>query len=195
MQRKLCRLAHGTDEQTDADHGDQHPVGAGEAQAAQLSRLGENFAVIQRTCVSRDQANAEDETKVTDAVDQEGLHVGKNSCRLVEPEADEQVRHQAHSLPTEKQLQQVIAHDQHEHGEREQRDVREEAVVAVILFHIANGVDVHHQRHKGHHDHHHGRQAVHQEADFHLQAANHHPGVDSLVEARTMHRHAVQGQR
>jgi hypothetical protein len=165
-------------------------LGAGEAQLGQLFGLGEGLAVVQRAGIGSDQADAEDEAEVAHAVDQEGLHVGEDGGRPVEPEADQQIRHQAHGFPAEEQLQHVVAHDEHQHGEGEQRDVREEAVVALVFVHVADGVDVHHQRHEGHDAHHHRGEAVDQEADLHLQAADHHPGVEGFVEARTVHGHA-----
>jgi hypothetical protein len=48
--------------------------------------------------------------------------------------------------------------------------------------HVADGVDVHHQRDEGHHQHHQHGQLVDQEADFELEAAGFHPGVDGAVE-------------
>jgi hypothetical protein len=166
-----------------------------------------NVSIVERACVGRDQANAQDKAEVTHTVDQKGLHVGEDGGGLVEPETDQQVRHQAHGFPAEEQLQHVVAHDEHQHGEGKQRDVGEETVVAFVFFHVADGVDVHHQRHEGHHAHHHGRQAVDQEAHFHLEATDHHPGVERLVEPGTVdhvlerhgrqdegHQHAQNGQ-
>jgi hypothetical protein len=76
------------------------------------------------------QADAQHEAEVADPVDQEGLHVGVDGRRARVPEADQQVRHQAHRFPAEEQLQEVVGHHQHHHAEREQRDVGEEALVA-----------------------------------------------------------------
>src|SRR5688572_31089262 len=39
----------------------------------------------------------------------------------------------ADGLPPEEQLQEVVAHDQHEHREREQRDVAEKACVPGVV--------------------------------------------------------------
>ena len=192
MQRELGRFAHRTDEQADADHRDEHPAGARERQRAQIAGLGEDLAIVQGAGVGRDQANAQNEAEVTHAVDQKRLHVGEDGSRLVEPEANQQVGHQAHGLPAEEQLQQVVAHDQHEHGEREQRDVGKEAVVALVLFHVADGVDVNHQGHESHDHHHHRGEAVDQEAHFHLQATHHHPGVQGFIEAGTVERNALE---
>ena len=168
------------------------PGGVRESDLRQLGRLGEGFGVVQRAGVGDDEADAQDEAEVADPVHQEGLHVGEDRGRLLEPEADQQVAHQAHRFPAEEQLQEVVAHHQHQHAEGEQRDVGEEALVARVLFHVADGVDVHHQRHEGDDAHHHRGQAVDQEADFHLQAADDDPFVDGGVEARAVHGHRLQ---
>src|SRR5947208_1162169 len=62
------------------------------------------------------------------------------------PEADQQVRHEPHRLPSEKKLEEVVAHHEHQHREREERYVGEEARVAGIVGHVADRVDVDHQR-------------------------------------------------
>jgi hypothetical protein len=192
MQWKLRRLAHGADEQTDADHCDQHPVAARHGQLGDFSRLGKSLGVIQRAGISCDQPDAQNEAKVAHPIDQKGFHVGEDGSRLVEPESDQQVRNQTHRFPAKEQLEQVVAHHQHEHGEREQGDVGKEAVVAFVFFHVADGVDVNHQRHKGDDAHHHGREAVYQEAHLHLEAAHGHPGVERLVEARPINGHTLE---
>ena len=54
-------------------------------------------------------ADAEQEAEVADPVDQERLQVGVDRRRPRVPEADQQVGHQAHRLPAEEQLQEVVA--------------------------------------------------------------------------------------
>ena len=194
MQRKLRAFAHRADEQADARHRDQHPVGAakriGKRQLGQLVGFAEGFGVTQGAAISHDQADAENEAEITHPVDQKRLHVGEDRCRPGVPEADQQVAHQADRLPAKKQLQKVIAHHQHQHAEGEQRDIREKALVAGVVHHIADGVDVHHQRDKGDHHHHHRTQAIDQKADFHLQPAawririaKTHPFINRGIEA------------
>jgi hypothetical protein len=164
-----------------------------------IGRLGEGLGVVQRAGESHDQSDAKDEAEVADPVDDEGLHVGEDRRWLGVVVADQQVRHQAHRFPAEEQLQEVVAHHQHQHAEGEQRDVAEEALVAarrgVVVGHVADGVDVHHQRDEADDAHHHRRQAVDEEADLHLQAANDHPLVHGGVEARAVLDHIVQHQR
>ena len=156
--------------------------------------MGKCFCVIQGARVGRNQANAQDKAKVTHSIHQEGFHVGKNGGGFVVPKTDEQVRHQAHSFPAKKQLQHVVAHHKHQHGESEQRDVGKEPVVAFVFIHVANGVDVNHERHKGDDAHHHGGQAIDHETHLHFEVAHSHPGVKSFVEARAIDGHTLQSR-
>nr|GEU28382.1 hypothetical protein [Tanacetum cinerariifolium] len=181
VQRELGRFTHGADEQADACHGQQCPVGAWQREQRQRFALGKHFLVVHGAGVGQQQADAEDEAEVAHAVDQERLHVGDDRGRTLVPETDQEVRDQAHRFPAEEQLQEVVGHDQHQHREREQRDVREEAVIAFVFRHVADGVDVHHQRHERHHAHHHRRQRVDLEADFEVDAGHRHPVVDGAV--------------
>ena len=54
-------------------------------------------------------------------------------------------------------------------------------------MHIADGVDVYHQRHEGHHHHHHCRKRIDQKSDVELHAVADHPGVEITVEAVAVH--------
>src|SRR5690606_5450889 len=181
VQRELCRFTHRADEQADAGNGQQCPVSTWQRQLVQFCLLGEDFCVVHGASVCQQQTDTENEAEVTDTVDQEGLHVGEDCGRLFVPETDQQIGHQAHCFPAEEQLQEVVAHDEHQHCKREQRDVREETVIAFVFFHVADGVDVHHQRHEGHDAHHHRGQAVDQETDFHFHTGHCQPGIDATV--------------
>ena len=196
MQGELRTLAHRSNEQADAGYAQHHPVAApqrrGEGNLRQGVLLGEDFSVVQRIAISDQQTDAENEAEVTNPVDEEGLHIGKDRRWLGIPEADQQVRNQSNRLPAEKQLQHVVAHHQHQHAEGEQRDIAEEALVAGVFLHIADGVDMHHQRDEADHTHHHRGQSVDQKSDFHLQAADHHPFINGLVEASAFKRHRPQ---
>ena len=177
--------SHRADEQQDAGDRHQRPVHAGQdldAGGGHLGRALEHLLVVEGAEEREHQADAEQEPEVADPVHQEGFQVRIGGCRALVPEADEQVGHQPDRFPAEEQLQEVVAHHQHEHREGEQRDVREEPLVARVVAHVADGVDVHHQRHRGHHQHHGGRQAVDQEAHLEAQVAGGEPGVDRTVE-------------
>ena len=144
--------------------------------------MGEYLGIVHRAEVSEDQTDTEQESEVTDPVDQEGLEVGIDGGRSGVPETDQQVGHQTDRFPAEKQLQEIVAHHQHEHGKCEQRDVTEKALVAGILGHVSDGVDMHHQGHKGDHQHHRDGEPVDQEADVEFNPVDHAPCVERAVE-------------
>ena len=154
--------------------------------------MGKDFGVVQAAGECGNQSDTQNEAEVTDAVDQKGLHIGEDRSGLVEPKTNQQIRHQTYRLPPEEQLQEIVAHHQHQHGKREQGDVGEEAVVALILMHVTDGVDVHHERDKGDYAHHHGGQAIHQKTNLHLERANSHPLVNRLVKTCALGDRAVQ---
>ena len=60
----------------------------------------------------------------------------------MEVEPDQQVRAQAHAFPSDKHQRVVVPQDQRQHGEHEQVQVSEEAVVPALVRHVAGGVDV-----------------------------------------------------
>ena len=160
--------------------------GQRESLRGDLRRGLEGVGVVQRSAaelrgVIHDAGDAQHEAKVADAVDQESLEVGEDRRRPLVPEADEQVGDDTHRFPAEEQLHEVVRHHQHEHREGEQRDVAEEAVVTIIFGHVADGVDVHAQRHEGHHAHHQCGELIDQEADLHADAVTDQPLVDGGV--------------
>ena len=61
-------------------------------------------------------------------------------------------------------------------------------VADFFVLHVADGVDVHHQRYGRDHDHHHGSETVHQKANRKVCAVHGEPGIDIFVKlgARTV---------
>ena len=110
------------------------------------------------------QQHAEHEAGVADAIDDECLLARVARRLLVEVEADQQVAAQAHAFPADEQQRVVVRQHQHQHEEHEQIQVAEEAVVAVVVGHVAGGVDVDQEADAGDHQDHHGAERVEQEA-------------------------------
>jgi len=113
MQRELSAFTHGSNEEANANNGDQHPRCTRETEFCQLPCFAKDFGVVQRTSKGSNQTNTENKSKITNTVDQEGFHIRKNRGRFVEPKTNQQVRNQAHSFPAEEQLQHVVAHNEH----------------------------------------------------------------------------------
>ena len=190
VQRELRRFTHRTDKQEQTGYGNQRPFHTGEqldSGRLNIRQISEYILIAQAAAeIGKHQADTEQKSEVTDTVDQKGFQVGKNRARTFEIETDQEIRHQAHSLPAEEELDEVVAHNQHQHAESKQRNIAEEALVAdFFIVHIADGVDMHHQRHAGDHDHHHRRHRIDQEADGEIQAAHCQPGIDVLVKLGT----------
>ena len=97
-----------------------------------------------------DDQEREQEAQVADPGDQEGL-LRRLSRRLeLVPEADEQVRAQAHDLPGHEGEQQVVGEDEAQHGGREQREHRVVPADALVIVHVADRVDLNARRHERH---------------------------------------------
>ena len=171
VQRHLRRLAHGADEQEQADQAQHAQAGKRRQLLCQRLALGEHGGIVQAAGGGQQRPHAEQKPEIAQAVDQEGLEPRARRPRAGVPEPDQQVRHQADPLPADEQQQEVVRHHQQQHGEGEQRQVGEEPDIAGVPAHVADAVDVHQQRDEGDHDHHHHAQGIDQEADLHPVAA------------------------
>src|SRR5207302_9551440 len=69
--------------------------------------------------------------------------VGGVTGRLaMEIKTDQQVRAEAYAFPAYEQHGVVIGQDQCQHGEHEEIQIAEEAVIAAFMRHVTGGVDV-----------------------------------------------------
>jgi hypothetical protein len=98
-----------------------------------LAELGGDLAEGQRAEVGQQQKHADQEAEVADAVDDECLLARVRRRFLLEVEADEQVRRQAHALPADKHQQGIAGQHQHRHEEQEEIQVAEVARVALFV--------------------------------------------------------------
>ena len=79
MQGKLSRLTHRANKEADTSHCDQIPIRTWQGLRSQHGILGKDRIVVHRTGASQEQANAQNETKITNPIHQEGFHIGKHS--------------------------------------------------------------------------------------------------------------------
>ncbi len=89
MQRHLCRLTHGTNEEADTNRRDQRPTSDGFRQCGQLMALFKHFKVIERTRIGCHKTDTQQETEVAHAINQECLQVCINSGWLGVPETNQ----------------------------------------------------------------------------------------------------------
>ena len=126
--------------------------------------------------MAEDQEHRERESKVADAIDDERLVPGRGSELLQEVITDEQIAAQSDAFPANKQHQEILRQHQHQHEEHEQVEIREETIVAVIVRHVADGVNVDQQTHSGNHHQHYGGEPVDRKVDVDLQRTALNPG-------------------
>ena len=184
MQRHLRGLAHRAHEQQQADQGHRgdFPSAAERAQqvdhgAGLVRGFGEHRLVLQGPEDHEHQEDAQQEPEVPDPVDDKGLG-GRGPRRVaLIPMPDQQVGTQADGFPEHEQLDEVVGHDQHQHGEREQCDVGEKPRVTRFAVHVADGIDVHQAADDGHQQQHGRGQLVHVESQPDGEIAGSRPGV------------------
>src|SRR5258708_26139005 len=87
--------------------------------AGETGRAMEDGLEIDRVQHQEHRKDAERETEIADAVDDEGLDGSGIGRRLLIPEADQEVAHEAHPLPAEEELDEVVRRYQHQHREGE----------------------------------------------------------------------------
>ncbi len=123
MERKLGGFAHGPDEQEKTDGRNGQPARSRNGHGRQLFTHIENILVIQRTGKSENQSDSDNESEVTYPVDQKGFQSCRNGSRFFQPEPDQKIGHHTDRFPAEKELDEIIAHHQRKHGEREQGNI------------------------------------------------------------------------
>jgi len=128
---------------------------------------------IEGSGVGEQDHDADDEADVAYARGDEGFYRGGSRRKailfrlgaLVDPEADQQVRTQAHQFPADEHHQEVLREGDDEHREGEEREVGEETRVPRRVVHIPLRVELHQQGNGRDHHHHHNRQIIDAKSD------------------------------
>ena len=196
MQEELRRLAHGADEQQQADQGQGIDGKAEEFDRGSdvIGGRGENGVEIDRIENQKHRHDTEHEAEVADPVHQEGLDRRRAGRRPLVPEADQQIGAQPDAFPAEEHLQEIVGAHQHQHGEGEQAEIGEEARYMRIVGHVADGIDMDQERRGGHHEHHHRGQHVEAQAPGYLERARIDPGHQLDGAARPLGGDLIEGR-
>ena len=96
--------------------------------------------MLPQTC--EEEEHPKKETKVTHSVDHKGLLSCISSRILFKPEADEEIRTKADTLPPHKHQQEVIRQYKVEHHEDEKIEIGEISRITRVVMHVSYGVDV-----------------------------------------------------
>jgi hypothetical protein len=169
-ERDLRALAGGAEEQQQARHRDRGAAGGEHVRCRR-----EHPIELERAGGGDQHERAEHEAEVADAVDDERLLPRLRRGRTLVPEADQQVRAQAHALPAHEQEQEVVREHEREHREHEQVQVEEEPPERGVVAHVADGVDVDQRADAGDDQHHDRGQRIEQERDVGRERPHPHP--------------------
>ena len=162
VEAQLRRLAHRADEQQQRQDGHRVRGHSGKVDGGPGHAGGgrEDRRDRDRPEHQEGPENAERKAEVANAVDDKRLDRGGVCAGFVIPEPDQEIGGEPDPFPADEHLHQRVGGDQHQHGEGEQREVSEEARLAVVLGHIAPAVEVDEARYRGHDDQHHRGQSV-----------------------------------
>ncbi len=170
LQRKLRRLAAGASEnQQRRDRGDHRAV------LPFHRHLRHQLLDVERAELREQDEQADRHECIADARDDEGLTRGIAVGGVLVPEADQQVRRQAHALPTEVQEHQVVAEHQEQHRSDEQVHVRQEAIVRIVAAHVPGREQVDERADAGDHAGHRQRQPIEPQRQPDVEIAHVHP--------------------
>ena len=170
VERDLRALSSCTEEEQQRRGGDRH-----RSPRERERRRVEDVAEVQAAAPHEQDQHAEQEPEVAHAVHDERLLPRLGGSRPLVPEADQQVRAQAHAFPAHEHEQEVVGQHQREHREHEQVEVQEEPAERGIVRHVAGGVDVDQEADPGHDQRHHRRQRIQHERDVGPEVADPEP--------------------
>ena len=197
IERNLRRLPCRSHKQCERDANEQrvaHMEGAGHDA---FTKLFADLDEINCAEGHKDHHDPDGESPVTHPVHHKRLLRRVARALLVKVVADEQIRTQAHALPSDKHHHVVVAQNQREHGEHEQVQIREEAIVTILLVHVAGGVNVNQESDSRNNEDHDGGKRVEQKSPIHPEIRQRsfrrvgRPGINPFVQphrVRTMRR-------
>ena len=120
------------------------------------------------------------EGEVTHTVDDESFSAGIAGRFLFEIIANEKIGTAPDSFPTDEHEQEVVAHNEKEHGTDKQVEIGKEPVVAVFFLHVANGIDMDDQTDTGNDKHHDQSERVNLKTKIYVKITGPEPSPDNL---------------
>ena len=139
----------------------------GRGMGSQLHRSGERE--VERVREVAEHENADKEEHIGKARHDEGFLRGGDSGRRGVVETNEEVGRYAHQFPEHIHLENVGGEHQTEHRHGEEAQVGIIALESALAVHIAEGVDVHHERHGGNHHEHHHRDGIEENTEVKME--------------------------
>ena len=178
IERNLRRFAASADHQQNADRCQQTRVSSLNGQGNHRAKY---LIEIQRSKMFYQQEQCDQKSEIANAIDDERLLARR--CRRIfrEPEPDQQIRRQPHPLPANEHLQVITGQHQRQHEKHEQVQIAEEAVVAGIVPHVADRVDVNEESDASDHQQHDQRKLIEIKSKIRTEAGDADPVREELM--------------
>ncbi len=98
--------------------------------------------------------DTEEKAVIADPVDDKCLLARVGRGIFPEPEADQEVRAEAHAFPPDEHEKEIVRGHEDQHHEDKEIEVREVAGVAFVTVHVSNGIDMDQEADAGHNEAH-----------------------------------------
>ena len=136
-----------------------------------VARKGE----VERVRKIAEHQNADQEEHIGKARHDEGLLGGSDGggCRVIE--TDEEIGRYADQFPEHVHLENVGGEHQSEHRHGEEAQVGIIALETAFTVHVAERIDVHHERHGGNHHEHHHRDGIEENTEVEMERTERQP--------------------
>src|ERR1700733_1610824 len=127
------------------------------------------------------QKQCDEESEITNAIYNERLFACRRCRILGEPEADQQIRRQTHAFPANEHHQVVVSQHQRQHEKHEQIEIAEKPVVAGIVPHVADRINVNQKSNSTHYQQHDERELIKIEGKVNGETSRANPVRQTLV--------------
>ena len=121
------------------------------------------------------------EGEIPNTVDDKSFGAGIARRLLFEIIANEKIGTAPDTFPTNEHEQEVIAHNEQEHGGSEQVEIGEEPVVAELFLHVTNSIDMDDRTDTGNDKHHNQSERVNLKTEVHDKITGPEPGPGNLL--------------
>jgi len=175
LERKLGGLADGSPEKQEG-----RPEGYVRALSPLPGRCPEHALYAQCAEVDEKKQETDGKGRVADAGDDECLIRCRYISRVIIPEADKEITAQPNAFPSEIEKEQVICHDQDQHGTHKKIHVRKEAPDARLPSHVFRRVKQYKESDDGNNENHDNRQGVNVKRDKRRKAVDCEPRPEGL---------------
>jgi hypothetical protein len=103
----------------------------------QTGRLVKDLFKAQRPEMNEGEHHSEEESRISDSIHNKRFLPCVSCAFFIEIKANQQIRAQAHPLPSHEHHCIVVSQNEGKHGEHEEIQIRKEAVIPTVLPHIA----------------------------------------------------------